>query len=38
MTKTKWLLLLAIVTIIGLIGWRKVKRATDIDYIDWSEV
>jgi hypothetical protein len=38
MTKTTWLLLLTTVTIIGLIGWRKVKRATDIDYIDWDGV
>ena len=38
MTKTKLLLLLATVTIIGFIGWRKVKQATDIDYIDWEGV
>jgi len=38
MTTTKWLLLLATVTIIGFIGWRKVKRALDFDYIDWEGV
>ena len=37
MTKTKWLLLLAIVTIIGFIGWRKAKRELDFD-IDWSQM
>jgi hypothetical protein len=37
MTPTKWLFLLAAVTVIAVIGWKKINRETGFD-IDWSQV